>query len=94
MQRFVAITVMFHEIGSRAQNRFSRNTFGLMGYRMDRTHSIMRVATTATPVSGADVRERMEYPQLIKTVEQSVRKIKRCWFQYMDSQEVSWLFAV
>ena len=27
---------------------------------MDRTHSIMRIATTASPVSGADVRERME----------------------------------
>lgn len=86
MQRFVAMTVMFHEIGSRVQTWFSRNTFGLMGYRIDRTHSIMRIASTASPVSGADVRERMKYLQLVKTVEQSVRKIKRCWFQYKDSR--------
>lgn len=26
---------------------------------MDRTHSIMRIATTASPVSGANVREKM-----------------------------------
>ena len=28
---------------------------GLLGYDMSRTHSIMRIATTASPVSGAEV---------------------------------------
>jgi hypothetical protein len=35
-----------------------------MGYKMERTHSIMRIATTASPVSGDAVREQM---QLLKT---------------------------
>ena len=36
-------------------------SFGQLEYSMDRTHSIMRIATsilTASPVSGADVRDR------------------------------------
>ena len=59
MQRFVAMTIMFHRMGMRVQSFFERISFGLLGYRMDRTHSIMRIATTASPVSGADVRDRM-----------------------------------
>ena len=59
MQRFVAMTVMFHQMGMRVQSFFETISFGLLGYRMDRTHSIMRIATTASPVSGADVRDRM-----------------------------------
>ena len=59
VQRFVAMTVMFHQMGSRVQSFFPKMTFGLLGYRIDRTHSIMRIATTASPVSGADVRDRM-----------------------------------
>jgi len=42
LQRFVAMTVMFHQIGSRVEGFFRRISFGLLGYRMDRTHSIMR----------------------------------------------------
>eukprot|EP00985_Skeletonema_marinoi_P028846 scaffold26129_cov108-Skeletonema_marinoi.AAC.1 len=45
-------------MGSRVQNFFPNISFGYLGYRMDRTHSIMRIATTASPVSGADVRDR------------------------------------
>jgi len=59
MQRFVAMTVMFHQMGKRVESFFPKISFGLLGYRMDRTHSIMRIATTASPVSGADVRHRM-----------------------------------
>jgi len=59
LQRAVAFFVMFHEIGYRVQNFWSGVSCGLLGYRMDRTHSIMRIATTASPVSGADVRGRM-----------------------------------
>ena len=46
---------------------------------MDRTHSIMRIATTASPVSGADVRERMEELRLMLKVERSVQLIARTW---------------
>jgi len=59
LQRFVAMTVMFHQMGSRVQAFFPKISFGMLGYRIDRTHSILRIATTASPVSGADVRDRM-----------------------------------
>merc|ERR1712153_111284 len=79
LQRFVAMTVMFHQMGSRVQEFFPNVSFGLFGYRMDRTHSIMRIATTASPVSGADVRERMEELKLVLQVERSVHLIARTW---------------
>eukprot|EP00746_Dinoflagellata_sp_MGD_P036778 gnl/MRDRNA2_/MRDRNA2_18834_c0_seq1.p1 gnl/MRDRNA2_/MRDRNA2_18834_c0~~gnl/MRDRNA2_/MRDRNA2_18834_c0_seq1.p1 ORF type:complete len:797 (+),score=115.57 gnl/MRDRNA2_/MRDRNA2_18834_c0_seq1:116-2392(+) len=59
MQRFVSFCVMFHELGRRVQDFWPAVSFGILGYRMDRTHSIMRIATTASPVSGAEVRDRM-----------------------------------
>jgi hypothetical protein len=59
MQRFVAFCVMFHEIGKRVQDFWSTVSLGLLGYKMERTHSIMRIATTASPISGAEVRDRM-----------------------------------
>jgi len=86
MQRFVAMTVFFHELGSRVKNFFDHISFGMIGYRMDRTHSIMRIATTASPVSGADVRERMEMMQLINTVESSVVKIEHAWLSYKQKK--------
>lgn len=79
LQRFVAMTVMFHQMGYRVQTFFPKISFGLLGYRMDRTHSIMRIATTASPVSGADVRERMEELRLMLKIERSVQLIIRTW---------------
>ena len=79
LQRFVAMTVMFHQIGYRVQSFFSKVSFGMLGYRMDRTHSIMRIATTASPVSGADVRECMEELRLMLKIERSVQLICRTW---------------
>ena len=46
---------------------------------MDRTHSIMRIATTASPVSGADVRERMVTMKLRYNMEKSARALARFW---------------
>ena len=66
-------------MGSRVQTFFPKISFGLLGFRMDRTHSIMRIATTASPVSGADVRERMEELRLMLQVERSVHLITRTW---------------
>lgn len=79
LQRFVSMTVMFHQMGSRVQSFFPKISFGLLGYRMDRTHSIMRIATTASPVSGADVREKMEELKVMLTIERSVQLIARAW---------------
>jgi len=82
MQRFVAMTVMFHQMGMRVQTFFPKISFGYWGYRMDRTHSIMRIATTASPVSGADVRERVEELRLMLKIESSVAVIVRTWRKY------------
>lgn len=79
LQRFVAMTVMFHQIGFRVQRFFPKISYGLLGYRMDRTHSIMRIATTASPVSGADVRERVEELRLMHKIDRSVRLICKTW---------------
>ena len=79
MQRFVAMTVMFHQMGMRVQTFFPKISFGLLGYNMDRTHSIMRIATTASPVSGADVRDRMIELKLRGQVLKAVSLVSRHW---------------
>jgi hypothetical protein len=47
------------------------------GCRMDRTHSIMRIATTASPISGADVRQRVRHLRLFKKVNNLIHVIFR-----------------
>ena len=59
LQRLVAFYVMFHEMGKRVQEFWRLASFGLLSYNMDRTHSVMRVATTASPVSAIEVNERV-----------------------------------
>jgi hypothetical protein len=61
LQRFVSMTVLFHQLGDRVAKFWPAVSFGYLGYRMDRTHSIMRIATTASPVSGAEVRDRRSF---------------------------------
>jgi hypothetical protein len=82
LQRFVAMTVMFHQMGKRVQSFFARLSFGVLGYRMDRTHSIMRIATTASPISGSDVRQRMRHLQLLKKVNHSINVISAAYIKY------------
>lgn len=48
---------------------------------MDRTHSIMRIATTASPVSGADVRDQMVQLHLRFKIQKSVNMIARKYKQ-------------
>ena len=59
LQRFVSHTVLFHAMAQSVQDFWTNWSLGLLGYDMSRTQSIMRIATTASPVSGSDVRERM-----------------------------------
>jgi hypothetical protein len=59
LQRAIAFFVLFHEMGKRVSDFWPSVSLGWLGYRMDRTHSILRVASTASPVSGAEVRDRM-----------------------------------
>ena len=76
LQRFVSMCVMFHQMGKRVADFWPAVSFGLLGYRMDRTHSIMRIATTASPVSGADVRERMHHLALRSEFKRAVHLIR------------------
>lgn len=82
LQRFVSMTVLFHQMGRRVEQFFSLISFGWWGYRMDRTHSIMRIATTASPVSGADLRHRMAHLRLLKKVQHSVDVISNAYLAY------------
>ena len=77
LQRFVGMTVMFHQMGDRVQKFWRRVSFGYLGYRMDRTHSIMRIATTASPVSGAEVRDRRNFIALVTAFNAAVSAIQR-----------------
>ncbi len=86
MQRFVAMTVMFHQMGSRVQNFFPNISFGYLGYRMDRTHSIMRIATTASPVSGADVRDRMVELLLRNKIQKAVTLFSKKYFEWRNAK--------
>ena len=77
LQRFVALCVMFHQTGKKVQDFFPKYSFGLMGYKMERTHSIMRIATTASPISGDAVRDQMENLRLKARFQNAVHLITR-----------------
>ena len=79
LQRFVAMCVMFHQMGKRVQDFFPKYSFGLLGYNMERTHSIMRIATTASPVSGDAVRDQMEILRLRVRYQKAALSIARSW---------------
>jgi len=55
LQRLVSFFVLFHMMGKKVEEFWSRISFGVLAYDMSRTQSMMRVATTASPVSGMDV---------------------------------------
>jgi len=89
LQRFVAMTVLFHEMGMRVERFFRRISFGWLAYRMDRSHSIMRIATTASPVSGADLVEQMREMLLLKKVQHSVHLIATAFQNYKERKSAS-----
>jgi hypothetical protein len=86
LQRFVAMTVMFHQMGFRVQDFFRNISFGFLGYRMDRSHSIMRIATTASPISGAEIRDRAKIMFYMKEVHHSINTISSAWLDYKERQ--------
>jgi hypothetical protein len=76
LQRFVSMSVMFHEMGKRVQDFWPAVSCGYLGYDMSRTHSIMRIATTASPVSGAEVRDRMVHMTVMGDLSRFIRLMK------------------
>jgi hypothetical protein len=77
MQRAVAFFVLFHEMGQCVADFWPRVSFGMLGYCIDRTHSIMRIATTASPVSGSEVRRMMSDLAAAKEWDQLHQKMTR-----------------
>ena len=59
LQRFVGFLVLFHTMAKKVQDFWSFVSFGWLSYDMSRSQSMLRVATTASPVSGSDVREQI-----------------------------------
>ena len=87
LQRFVSLCVMFHRMGHRVERFFATISLGLWSYRIDRTHSIMKVATTASPISGASVREGMEHMRLLKKVQHSVDVISTAYLVHKKRKQ-------
>ena len=79
MQRLLGFFVLFHAMGEAVANWWPTATCGLFGYDMSRTQSMMRVATTASPVSGMEVRERIEEVREEMRRERAVRRIHGSW---------------
>jgi len=55
---------------------------GFLGYRMNRTHSIMSIATTASPVSGADARDRKQATFYTEKIHYLAQLIESAWLSY------------
>ena len=72
LERFIALCVMLHSTGANVANFWSHASAGLLGYRIDQTQSIMRIATTGSPVSGSEVRERMVRLANVNSVRKAV----------------------
>ena len=89
LQRFVAMTVLFHQTGTRVQRFWRKVSFGYLGYRTDRTHSIMRIATTASPVSGAEVRDRRHFIALVTAFNSAVSTIRRVHYEFVEGVNLS-----
>lgn len=94
MQRFTAMVVLFHQMGYRVSNFFDKVSFGLLGYRMDRSHSIMRIATTASPISGAEIRERAEELHYRRKVNDALDVISSAWLAHASKKKKSTFFNI
>ena len=51
--------VLFHAMAKSVADFWRVTSAGVLGYDLSRTQSILRVATTACPTGGSEVRERM-----------------------------------
>jgi len=79
MQRLCSFFVLFHAMGKSVADWWPRFSFGMLRYDMSRSQSIMRVATTASPVTGMEVRERMVEIQAMTRRCQAASSIQRIY---------------
>ena len=86
LQRCVAFFVLFHQMAKRVADFWPTVSCGYLGYDTSRTHSIMRIATTASPVSGAEVRDRTMELAKIKRLKNSRNKLLSCVFKRRERE--------
>lgn len=89
LQRLVAFFVMFYELGHTVQQFWKYVSFGLLTYDMSSTHSIMRVATTASPVSAADLREQLLELEKEKQEKVAKRVISDAMLMYLSKRRLA-----
>ena len=89
LERFVGFLVLFHALGKAVQDWWRAWSCGLLGYDMSRSHSIMRIATTASPVSGSEVRVKM-----LELAEETRRlwavRVLQIWYRFLRSEKANW----
>jgi Ca2+-binding EF-hand superfamily protein len=88
LQRFVSMCVMFHEMGKRVADFWPAVSFGALGYDMSRTHSIMRIATTASPVSGAEVRDKLLQNTIHAGMLRVIRRLNAAAKEYREHKKL------
>ena len=79
---------MFHEMGRMVAQFWSLVSFGVLHYDISRSQSIMRIATTASPISGGDVREMQKELIQTKNVSQLKHRIHRWLEQCKQNKEM------
>lgn len=89
LQRLVAFFVMFYELGHTVQQFWKHVSFGLLTYDMSSTHSVMRVATTASPVSAADIREQLLELEKEKQEKVAQRVINDAMLVYLNKRRLA-----
>jgi len=88
LQRFVSMCVMFHEMGKRVADFWPAVSLGALGYDMSRTHSIMRIATTASPVSGAEVRDKLLQNSIHASMLRVIRRLNAAVKEYSEHKKL------
>jgi hypothetical protein len=73
-------------MAKKVERFFATISFGKWSYRIDRTHSIVRIATTASPISGSDVRQQIERLRLSKRVLHSIHLIENAYLTYRQKK--------
>jgi len=81
LHRLVGFFVMFHAMAKEVQDFWPTVSLGMLGYDMSRSQSIMRIATTASPISGSDVRIKMVELGHETTKLWVVNMIKAAWIR-------------
>jgi len=90
LERFVGFLVMFHAMAKRVQDFWPAVSCGLLGYDMSRSQSIMRIATTASPVAASEVRFKMLELQEEAIRHRAVSRLARSYRRHCAGKQSMW----